>query len=153
MLIRGANAVGYKSYPDNVVVESIKLAAANGIDVFRIFDCFNDMEQMQLCIDTVRQCNKIAEVAICFTGNFLSADEKIYTLDYYKDMVNKVVKAGAHIIAIKVCVVLCYITSGHGWATEATDGSTSHESHKISHRHACALPHTQHIICSTDDVY
>jgi len=54
MLIRGANAVGYKSYPDNVVVEFVKLAASNGIDVFRIFDCFNDVAQMKLCIDTVK---------------------------------------------------------------------------------------------------
>jgi pyruvate/oxaloacetate carboxyltransferase len=54
MLIRGSNAVGYKSYPDNVNEKFIELAAKNGIDVFRIFDCFNSLEQMQLCIDTVK---------------------------------------------------------------------------------------------------
>eukprot|EP00033_Pygsuia_biforma_P000130 GCRY01000165.1.p1 GENE.GCRY01000165.1~~GCRY01000165.1.p1 ORF type:complete len:1223 (+),score=453.10 GCRY01000165.1:114-3782(+) len=101
MLIRGANAVGYKSYPDNVVVKFIELAAKNGMDVFRIFDCFNDLEQMKLCIDTVRRVNKIAEVCICFTGNFLSEDEKIYTLQYYKDLAKTIVDAGAHIIAVK----------------------------------------------------
>ena len=101
MLLRGSNAVGYKSYPDNVIVQFIRLAARNGIDVFRIFDCFNDVSQMQLSIDTVRACGKLAEVCICFTGNFLSPDEKIYTLDYYKDLARRVADSGAHIIGIK----------------------------------------------------
>jgi pyruvate carboxylase len=101
MLIRGSNAVGYKSYPDNVNEKFIELAAKNGIDVFRIFDCFNSLEQMQLCIDTVKRCGKIAEVCICFTGDFLSPTEKIYTLDYYKDLAKKISAAGAHIIGIK----------------------------------------------------
>lgn len=101
MLLRGANAVGYTSYPDNVVVEFVKLACENGMDIFRIFDCFNDVEQMRVAIDAVRKYGKVAEVAICFTGDFLSADEKIYTLDYYKGMAEKVVAAGAHMIAIK----------------------------------------------------
>ena len=101
MLLRGANAVGYKSYPDNVIVSFIELAAKNGIDVFRIFDCFNDVEQMRLCIDTVRRVGKIAEATICFTGNFLSAAETIYTLEYYKDVARRLQAAGAHIIAVK----------------------------------------------------
>ncbi len=101
MLLRGANAVGYKSYPDNVVVDFIKLAAKNGIDVFRIFDCFNVLEQMQLSIDTVRECGKIAEVAICFTSDFLSPKEKVYTLEYYKGLARSYTKAGAHIIGVK----------------------------------------------------
>merc|ERR1719443_1450877 len=101
MLLRGANAVGYTSYPDNVVVEFVKLACENGMDIFRIFDCFNDVEQMRVAIDAVRKYGKVASVAICFTGDFLSKDEKIYTLDYYKGMAEKVVAAGAHMIAIK----------------------------------------------------
>ena len=101
MLIRGSNAVGYKSYPDNVVKEFVRLAAKNGMDVFRIFDCFNDLKQMQLCIDSVRECNKVAEVCICFTGNFLDPREKIYTLDYYRDLAKRITDAGAHMIAIK----------------------------------------------------
>jgi acetyl-CoA carboxylase carboxyl transferase alpha subunit len=101
MLIRGSNAVGYKSYPDNVNERFVELAAKNGIDVFRIFDCFNSVEQMQLCIDTVRKHNKIAEVCISFTGDFLSANEKIYTLEYFKDLAKRITEAGAHIIGIK----------------------------------------------------
>jgi pyruvate carboxylase len=101
MLLRGANGVGYKSYPDNVVNEFVQVAAKNGMDVFRIFDCFNDVEQMKVSINAVRAAKKVAEVAICFTGDFLKAEEQIYTLDYYKDMCKKVVDAGAHMIAIK----------------------------------------------------
>ncbi|KAH3767967.1 pyruvate carboxylase, mitochondrial [Pelomyxa schiedti] len=101
MLLRGSNAVGYASYPDNVIEKFIQLAAKNGIDVFRIFDCFNDLSQMMLPINTVKACGKIAEVCICFTGNFLSPDERIYTLDYYVDLARRIDAAGAHIIAIK----------------------------------------------------
>jgi len=101
MLLRGANGVGYKSYPDNVVADFVKVAAENGMDVFRIFDCFNDVEQMKVSIKAVREAKKVAEVAMCFTGDFLNPKEKIYTLDYYKDLCKKCVAAGAHMIAIK----------------------------------------------------
>lgn len=101
MLLRGSNAVGYKSYPDNVIREFIRLAARNGIDVFRIFDCFNDIKQMRLCIETVASVGKVAEVCICFTGNFLSPAERIYTLDYYRNLAREIAASGAHIIGIK----------------------------------------------------
>jgi acetyl-CoA carboxylase carboxyl transferase alpha subunit len=101
MLLRGANGVGYKSYPDNVVADFVRVAAKNGMDVFRIFDCFNDIEQMKVSINAVRQVKKVAEVAMCFTGDFLSPKEKIYTLEYYKDLCKKCVDAGAHMIAVK----------------------------------------------------
>ena len=101
MLVRGANAVGYKSYPDNTIAEFCKLAAEAGMDVFRIFDCFNDVEQMKVCIDAVREAKKVAEVCICFTGDFLVEDEKIYTLEYYKNLARDVVAAGAHMIGLK----------------------------------------------------
>jgi pyruvate carboxylase len=101
MLVRGANAVGYKSYPDNVIREFIRLAAANGIDVFRIFDCFNDVEQMRVCVDAAREAGKLAEVCVCFTGNFLDPAEKTYTLDYYRAVAKQVADCGAHIIGIK----------------------------------------------------
>lgn len=64
MLIRGSNAVGYTSYPDNVVTEFVRLAAKNGVDVFRVFDCFNDIEQMRVCIKAIRDANKVAEVRV-----------------------------------------------------------------------------------------
>eukprot|EP00931_Biecheleriopsis_adriatica_P049723 TRINITY_DN28770_c0_g2_i1.p1 TRINITY_DN28770_c0_g2~~TRINITY_DN28770_c0_g2_i1.p1 ORF type:complete len:1338 (+),score=294.83 TRINITY_DN28770_c0_g2_i1:75-4088(+) len=101
MLLRGANAVGYTSYPDNVVEEFVRLACKNGMDIFRIFDCFNDVEQMQVAIDAVRKHGKVANVALCFTGNFLSPEEKIYTLDYYTNLAKQCVDAGAHMLTIK----------------------------------------------------
>eukprot|EP01061_Rhynchopus_euleeides_P007716 TRINITY_DN16794_c0_g1_i1.p1 TRINITY_DN16794_c0_g1~~TRINITY_DN16794_c0_g1_i1.p1 ORF type:complete len:392 (+),score=183.00 TRINITY_DN16794_c0_g1_i1:142-1176(+) len=101
MLVRGANAVGYKSYPDNTIREFCRLAAENGMDVFRIFDCFNDVKQMKVCIEAVRAANKVAEVCICFTGDFLREEEKIYTLQYYKDLAKEVVAAGAHMLCVK----------------------------------------------------
>jgi pyruvate carboxylase len=99
MLIRGANAVGYTSYPDNVVTEFVRLAAVNGMDVFRIFDCFNDIENMRVSIDAVRANNKVAEVCLCYTGEVLTS--KIYHLDYYKSVAKAAADAGAHIIGIK----------------------------------------------------
>lgn len=101
MLLRGANAVGYTSYPDNVVEEFVRLACKNGMDIFRIFDCFNDVEQMQVAINAVRKHGKVANVSLCFTGDFLSAEERIYTLDYYTKLAKQCVDAGAHMLTIK----------------------------------------------------
>eukprot|EP00440_Ansanella_granifera_P019967 gb/GFBE01021697.1/.p1 GENE.gb/GFBE01021697.1/~~gb/GFBE01021697.1/.p1 ORF type:complete len:1330 (+),score=334.12 gb/GFBE01021697.1/:1-3990(+) len=101
MLLRGANAVGYTSYPDNVVEEFVRLACKNGMDIFRIFDCFNDVEQMRVAIDAVRRHDKVANVALCFTGDFLSNEERIYTLDYYTNLAEKCVESGAHMLTIK----------------------------------------------------
>ena len=99
MLIRGANAVGYTSYPDNIVAEFVRLAAENGMDVFRIFDCFNVVDNMRVSIDAVRAVNKVAEVCICYTGDVLTS--KIYNLEYYKMVAKEAAEAGAHIIGIK----------------------------------------------------
>ena len=101
MLLRGANAVGYTSYPDNVVKEFIRLAAKNGIDVFRIFDSLNSLDNMLLSIDTVRSCNKVAEAALCYTGDILDPARDKYNLNYYVTMAKELEKAGANIIAIK----------------------------------------------------
>lgn len=101
MLLRGANAVGYTSYPDNVVRQFIKLAADNGVDVFRVFDSLNSLDNMQVAIDEVRNQNKIAEVSLCYTGDILDSSRTKYNLDYYVSMAKEVAKAGANIIAIK----------------------------------------------------
>lgn len=101
MLLRGANAVGYTSYPDNVVKEFIRLAAKNGIDVFRIFDSLNGLDNMRLSIDTVRETGKVAEAALCYTGDILDPRKDKYDLQYYVNMACKLEKAGANIIAIK----------------------------------------------------
>lgn len=101
MLLRGANAVGYKNYPDNVIREFVKTASKAGIDVFRIFDSLNWMEGMEIAIDEVLNQNKIAEGSICYTGDILDEYRDKYTLKYYVDMAKKLEKRGVHVLAIK----------------------------------------------------
>ncbi|WP_339185620.1 pyruvate carboxylase [Brevibacillus sp. FSL K6-6036] len=101
MLLRGANAVGYTNYPDNVIHAFVKASAENGIDVFRIFDSLNWLPGMQTAIEAVRNSGKVAEAAICYTGDILDPSKTKYTLRYYVDLAKELEKAGAHILAIK----------------------------------------------------
>lgn len=101
MLLRGANAVGYTNYPNNVVREFINQAAAGGVDVFRIFDSLNNLQSMTLSIETVRKNNRIAEVAMCYTGDILDKSRSKYDLNYYINLAKEIEQAGAHILAIK----------------------------------------------------
>ncbi|GAB3286654.1 pyruvate carboxylase [Sinomonas notoginsengisoli] len=102
MLLRGRNTVGYTPYPEEVTVAFVKEAAATGIDIFRIFDALNDVNQMAPAIKAVRETGTaVAEVVLCYTGDLLDPAEDLYTLEYYLDLAQKVVDAGAHIIAIK----------------------------------------------------
>ena len=101
MLLRGANAVGYKNYPDNLIREFIKESANSGIDVFRIFDSLNWIKGMEVAIDEVRQVGKIAEAAICYTGDILDDTRAKYSVQYYKEMAKELEAQGAHILAIK----------------------------------------------------
>lgn len=101
MLFRGSNAVGYSNYPDNVLEEFIKEAAHHGIDVFRIFDSLNWIPQMEKSIQYVRDAGKIAEAAICYTGDILDTGRTKYNVQYYKDMAKELESIGAHMIAIK----------------------------------------------------
>jgi len=101
MLLRGANAVGYTNYPDNLIREFISESAASGIDVFRIFDSLNWIKGMEVAIDAARQSGKIAEAAICYTGDILDDTRAKYSVQYYKDMARELEEAGAHILAIK----------------------------------------------------
>lgn len=101
MLFRGANAVGYKNYPDNVIREFVNQSASAGIDVFRIFDSLNWVKSMETAIDAVRQTGKIAEAAICYTGDILDPARTKYNLNYYKNLAKELENQGAHILAIK----------------------------------------------------
>lgn len=101
MLIRGANGVGYKNYPDNVIREFIKESSDSGIDVFRIFDSLNWIKGMEVAIDEVIKNGKIAEACICYTGDILDNKKDKYNLDYYIKMAKEIEKTGAHILAIK----------------------------------------------------
>ncbi|WP_245642826.1 pyruvate carboxylase [Piscicoccus intestinalis] len=102
MLLRGRNTVGYTPYPTEVTDAFVAEAAATGIDVFRIFDALNDVEQMRPAIEAVRSTGSaVAEVALCYTGDLCDPRESLYTLDYYLRLAESIVQAGAHIIAIK----------------------------------------------------
>lgn len=101
MLIRGANGVGYKNYPDNVIKEFIKESAESGIDVFRIFDSLNWLKGIEVSLNQVLECNKLAEVALCYTGDILDESRDKYTLDYYVRKAKEIEKMGAHILGIK----------------------------------------------------
>ena len=101
MLLRGANAVGYTTYPDNAVRRFVLEAAERGIDLFRVFDSLNWTEQMQVALDAVRESGKLAEAAICYTGDILDPARERYALDYYVKLAKDLVDRGAHLIAIK----------------------------------------------------
>ncbi len=107
MLLRSANAVGYANYPDNVVRFFVARAAAGGVDVFRIFDSLNWVENMRVAIDAVLESGKLCEAAICYTGNLSSPHEKKYTLDYYLKIARALKAAGTHVLAIKDMAGLC----------------------------------------------
>ena len=102
MLLRGRNTVGYTPYPNEVTHAFVHEASASGLDVFRIFDALNDVEQMRPAIHAVRETGvSLAEVALCYTGNLLDPAEDLYTLDYYLRLADRIVAAGAHVLAVK----------------------------------------------------
>ena len=101
MLLRGANAVGYTNYPDNVIREFIKESARSGVDVFRIFDSLNWIPGMETAMDEVLKQGKICQATICYTGDILDPKRDKYTLDYYVKMAKELEKRGAHMLAIK----------------------------------------------------
>ncbi|MBP2476989.1 pyruvate carboxylase [Crossiella equi] len=102
MLLRGRNTVGYTPYPEAVTQAFVEEATATGIDIFRIFDALNDVEQMVPAIRAVQDTGTaVAEVALCYTADLSNPDEKLYTLDYYLRLAEQMVKAGAHILSIK----------------------------------------------------
>ncbi len=107
MLLRASNAVGYTSYPDNVVREFTVEAALQGIDVFRIFDSLNDVGNMRVAIDAVRGTGAICEPAICYTGDILDPRRPKYSLNYYLDLARKLEAMGAHMLGIKDMAGLC----------------------------------------------
>ncbi len=101
MLLRGSNAVGYAAYPDNLVERFIEKAFETGIDLFRIFDSLNWVENMQVSIRKVRQIGAIAEACICYTGDVSDPSRKKYDLQYYLDLARRLEDEGAHLLAIK----------------------------------------------------
>jgi pyruvate carboxylase len=107
MLLRSANAVGYANYPDNVVRFFVARAAERGVDLFRIFDSLNWVENMRVSIDAVVEAGKLCEAAICYTGNLSDPHEKKYTLDYYLKLARELKDAGTHVLGVKDMGGLC----------------------------------------------
>ncbi|MFV0491470.1 MAG: pyruvate carboxylase [Pseudorhodobacter sp.] len=101
MLLRASNGVGYTNYPDNVVQAFVKQAAATGVDVFRVFDSLNWVENMRVAMDAVVEAGKLCEGSICYTGDILNPDRAKYDLKYYVDMAKGLRDAGAHVLGLK----------------------------------------------------
>ncbi len=101
MLLRGANAVGYTNYPDNLIREFIQQSASSGIDIFRIFDSLNWLKGMEVAVDEVLKTGKIAEACVCYTGDILDSKRDKYTLEYYVKTAKEIENMGAHILGIK----------------------------------------------------
>ncbi|WP_075216223.1 pyruvate carboxylase [Mongoliimonas terrestris] len=101
MLLRGSNGVGYTNYPDNVVRYFVAQAASSGVDVFRVFDCLNWVENMRVAMDAVLDADKVCEAAICYTGDILDPARAKYDLKYYVALAKELERAGAHVIGIK----------------------------------------------------
>ena len=122
MLLRGRNTVGYTPYPTEVTQAFVREATATGIDIFRIFDALNDVEQMRPAIDAVREVGtSVAEVALCYTGNLTDPAEDLYTLDYYLRLADRIVEAGAHVLAIKDMAGLLRPTAARTLVTALRD--------------------------------
>jgi pyruvate carboxylase len=113
MLLRSANAVGYTNYPDNVVRYFVQQSAAAGIDVFRVFDSLNWVENMRVAMDAVLETGSLCEAAICYTGNLSNPNERKYTLDYYRKLGRELKAAGTHILGIKDMAGLCQPRSAY----------------------------------------
>jgi pyruvate carboxylase len=107
MLLRGANGVGYTSYPDNVIIEFVRESHKQGMDIFRIFDSLNSVDNMRVAIDAVLETGAVCEPAICYTGDILDKRRTKYSLKYYVEMAKQLEKLGAHFLAIKDMAGLC----------------------------------------------
>jgi pyruvate carboxylase len=113
MLLRGANGVGYRNYPDNVVRFFVAQAADAGVDLFRIFDSLNWIENMRVSIDAVLESGKLCEAAICYTGDITDPSRSKYDLGYYVELAKALEAAGTHILAIKDMAGLCKPAAAH----------------------------------------
>jgi pyruvate carboxylase len=113
MLLRGANAVGYTNYPDNVVKAFVKTARERGIDVFRVFDCLNYVDNLALGIDAVGEAGGVIEAALCYSGDVSDPGRTKYSLQYYVDLAGRLVELGTHVLAIKDMAGLLKPSAGH----------------------------------------
>ena len=101
MLLRGANAVGYSNYPDNVIDAFCQMAVDRGMDIFRVFDSLNYLPNMKVGIDAIGKANGVISAAICYTGDVGDRTRTKYSLEYYMKLVDELVRMGTHILSIK----------------------------------------------------
>jgi pyruvate carboxylase len=113
MLFRGANAVGYTNYPDNVVAGFVKHAAASGMDIFRVFDSLNYLPNLRVAMESVQDTHGICEAALCYTGDILDESRDKFGLKYYVKLAKELEKMGAHFLAIKDMAGLCRPYAAH----------------------------------------
>jgi pyruvate carboxylase len=107
MLFRGANAVGYTNYPDNVVAGFVQHAAANGMDIFRVFDSLNYLPNLRVAMEAVNGTHAVCEAALCYTGDILDDRRDKFSLAYYVRVAQELERMGAHVLAIKDMAGLC----------------------------------------------
>ncbi|MEE9276937.1 MAG: pyruvate carboxylase, partial [Dehalococcoidia bacterium] len=132
MLLRASNAVGYTSYPDNVVREFVLEAARQGIDVFRVFDSLNSIENMEVAIDAVLEAGAVCEPAICYSGDVLDPSRPKYGIGYYVELAQQLERMGAHILGIKDMAGLCKPYAGFA-LVEALKGEVGLPIHFHTH--------------------
>ncbi|MBL9211155.1 MAG: pyruvate carboxylase [Opitutaceae bacterium] len=113
MLFRGANAVGYTNYPDNVVAGVVKHAAASGMDIFRVFDSLNYLPNLRVAMEAVNETHGVCEAALCYTGDILDDRRDKFSLQYYVRMAKELERMGAHFLAIKDMAGLCRPYAAH----------------------------------------
>ena len=101
MLLRGANAVGYSNYPDNVIDGFCQMAVDHGMDIFRVFDSLNYLPNLKVGIEAVGKANGVISAAVCYTGDVADRSRTKYNLEYYMKVVDELVKMGTHILSIK----------------------------------------------------
>ncbi|MEZ5738190.1 MAG: pyruvate carboxylase [Burkholderiaceae bacterium] len=112
MLLRSSNAVGYTNYADNVVRYFVAQAAANGVDLFRVFDSLNWVQNMRVAMDAVLESGKLCEGAICYSGDLFDKTRPKYALEYYVGIARQLQKAGVHILGIKDMAGICRAAGG-----------------------------------------
>jgi pyruvate/oxaloacetate carboxyltransferase len=95
MLLRGQNVVGYRNYPDDIVRAFVNCAAANGIDVFRIFDAMNDIRNMKTAIEAALKTGKLVEGTVCYTVS------PVHSADYFLRLAEKLADTGVQLICLK----------------------------------------------------
>ncbi len=113
MLFRGANAVGYTNYPDNVVAGFVKHAAASGMDIFRVFDSLNYLPNLRVAMEAVNDTHAVCEAAVCYTGDILDDRRDKFSLQYYVKLARELERMGAHFLAIKDMAGLCRPYAAH----------------------------------------